>query len=85
MTLVHYLQEAVSAFILASMPEDLAQRLCRYGDLMYTKFRYPPRVPWFHVFSREKQHRLALSGLRLAHQMSLRNANYVNARALADM
>ena len=72
LTLTHYLQEAVSAFILASMPEDLAKRLCRYGDLLYTIFRQPPREPWFRVFSREKQHRRALTGLRLAHQMSLR-------------
>ena len=72
MTLTHYLQEALSAFILASLPDDLAQRLCRYGDLLYIIFRYPPREPWFRIFSRQKQQRLALAGLRLAHQMSLR-------------
>ena len=82
MALIHYLQEAVSSFLLASMPEDLALRLCRYGDLMYTTFRYPPGVPWFHVFSCEKQHRLAIAGLKLAYQMSLRTGDSKRTLAL---
>ncbi len=69
LTLSYYLQEAVSSFVLCSIPEDALDLVESIRRLYSEEFRRPPLRGWWKLFSRAKQVRQVEAGLRLAREM----------------